>query len=539
MTKEKISAQEIIDYLASKASISKRAAEDFLKVFISSIEEALLAGESVKIKNLGTFKLQWNEPRKSVNVQTGEGILLAGYYKVSFTPDAVLKNQVNEPFAHLEPVELDSVVEEVVLVEDLALVEDPASVKEVVLEDGLPEGEEELEPLRIFTEQASEIKNLLSEIQALSSNIQPAEPDDVEVSEEEEEEEDEDDEFEEALDEEEAEELEEIDEDIESVEENSAVLVETEKAEETEFALGSEPVDIEAQSEVEVVEVSGNLVDQTEPIVEKEVAFHDTLEDFAAETNNHTLEPEDYFTPEPEEVFVDEPKPAEIKPDTETSSIPSEVIPPKQPNYLEASTVEMTEDPVSVPIGIPASVYIPNQYMADIEPLKKRKTGLWILIAVLLLLGGISSLYYFYSPVNEWTNETLSTLFTPKMIPVPAKVILVAPKVADTTVVAEPVDSLQMLFDNPRDYTVFIASERIVAGTRLVRMAQRYYGSPDFWVYIYEANRERIPNPDIISPGTLIRIPKLDPRLIDASNPRCIQKALELHDLYVKKESGL
>ena len=52
MIKEKISSQEIIDLVASKASVSKRAAEEFLKVMIASVEEGLLAGEIVKIKNL-------------------------------------------------------------------------------------------------------------------------------------------------------------------------------------------------------------------------------------------------------------------------------------------------------------------------------------------------------------------------------------------------------------------------------------------------------------------------------------------------------
>jgi len=87
MIKEKISSQEIIDLIALKASVSKRAAEEFLKVMIASIEEALLAGEVVKIKNFGTFKLQWNEPRKSVNVQTREEIVIGGYYKVVFVTD--------------------------------------------------------------------------------------------------------------------------------------------------------------------------------------------------------------------------------------------------------------------------------------------------------------------------------------------------------------------------------------------------------------------------------------------------------------------
>jgi hypothetical protein len=98
----------------------------------------------------------------------------------------------------------------------------------------------------------------------------------------------------------------------------------------------------------------------------------------------------------------------------------------------------------------------------------------------------------------------------------------------------QPVDSLQLLFDNPRVYTEFIASERIKFGSRLTLISRRYYGSKDFWVYIYEANKEKIPNPDQIAQGTLIRIPRLDARLIDVSNPRCLTKAKELNDLYVK-----
>src|SRR5665647_3238433 len=147
MIKDKISSQEIIDLVSSKASVSKRAAEEFLKVMITSIEEALMAGEVVKIKNFGTFKLQWNEPRKSVNVHTGEDIIIPGYSKVTFVPDVVLKNVVNEPFAHLEPVVLDGDDED----------SDEIAVDEVTLD-----------PLRVLNEQAADIKGLLADIQALS-----------------------------------------------------------------------------------------------------------------------------------------------------------------------------------------------------------------------------------------------------------------------------------------------------------------------------------------------------------------------------------
>ena len=155
MSKEKLSSQEIIDIVALKASVSKRASEEFLKVMISTIEEALMSGDSVKIKNFGTFKLHWNEPRKSVNVQTGEDIILAGYYKVNFTPDNNLRDLINEPFGHLEAVQIGR--------------DTPVQIEPIQKET------ETMDPLRTLNEQASEIKDILAEIMNLQSNHQTAE----------------------------------------------------------------------------------------------------------------------------------------------------------------------------------------------------------------------------------------------------------------------------------------------------------------------------------------------------------------------------
>ena len=99
MNKDKVSTQELIKQLAKRLNINEKLAEDFLKAMFSTIEEELLKGELVKVKNLGTFKLQWNDPRKSVDVTTGDEIMLEGYNKITFTPDSKLKDLVNEPFA--------------------------------------------------------------------------------------------------------------------------------------------------------------------------------------------------------------------------------------------------------------------------------------------------------------------------------------------------------------------------------------------------------------------------------------------------------
>jgi hypothetical protein len=98
----------------------------------------------------------------------------------------------------------------------------------------------------------------------------------------------------------------------------------------------------------------------------------------------------------------------------------------------------------------------------------------------------------------------------------------------------EPVDELQVLFDQPRVYREFIATEKVIPGSRLTRIAERHYGVKEFWVYIFEANRDLLDSPDDIAVGMQLKIPKLNPKLADADNPRCMEYALKLHDEYVK-----
>ena len=98
---------EIVDGLATRASIPNRFAEDFVQAFFNVIEENLVREKLVKVKGLGTFKLIDVEARESIHVSTGERILLAGHTKVSFTPDPVLRDAVNRPFADFETVVLN------------------------------------------------------------------------------------------------------------------------------------------------------------------------------------------------------------------------------------------------------------------------------------------------------------------------------------------------------------------------------------------------------------------------------------------------
>lgn len=103
----KIFLNNIAEELAAKSDIANSAADDFLRLFIETIEKGLKEDGIVKIKGLGTFKLTVMGERSSVDVNTGERILIKGHTKVAFTPDSTMKELINRPFAHFEPTELN------------------------------------------------------------------------------------------------------------------------------------------------------------------------------------------------------------------------------------------------------------------------------------------------------------------------------------------------------------------------------------------------------------------------------------------------
>lgn len=104
---ERLSLQDLIDLLAKNQEITKKDAESFLRELIAVISENIENNEPVKIKDFGVFKLVMVNARRSVDVNTGEAIEIAAHYKLSFTPDKLLKDAINRPFAHFESVILE------------------------------------------------------------------------------------------------------------------------------------------------------------------------------------------------------------------------------------------------------------------------------------------------------------------------------------------------------------------------------------------------------------------------------------------------
>lgn len=92
----KLSWTELRRALATRAGVSEKEANTFLNAFNTQLVEALKQDKQVKINGLGVFKLQAVAPRKSVNVTTGEEIIIDGYNKVAFVPEAGVKELVEK-----------------------------------------------------------------------------------------------------------------------------------------------------------------------------------------------------------------------------------------------------------------------------------------------------------------------------------------------------------------------------------------------------------------------------------------------------------
>lgn len=134
-------------------------AEEFASILVDVLNEGLRTDKQVKVKGLGTFKVTSVSSRESVNVNTGERIVLDGHDKISFTPDATMRDIVNAPFAQFETVNIDDdtdiskleepVVEEAPVAEELEkpAVEEAAVPKtEATVVDAPPVVEEKTAP---------------------------------------------------------------------------------------------------------------------------------------------------------------------------------------------------------------------------------------------------------------------------------------------------------------------------------------------------------------------------------------------------------
>ena len=102
-----ITTKDIAKIVASQHNIKVAEAEEFVQKLVDTINEGLETDRLVKIKGFGTFKMQAMKSRASVNVNTGERVIIGEHDRITFLPDALMKNAINKPFAHFETVEID------------------------------------------------------------------------------------------------------------------------------------------------------------------------------------------------------------------------------------------------------------------------------------------------------------------------------------------------------------------------------------------------------------------------------------------------
>ena len=484
MSNEKISSLELISAISEQSGTTKKVATTFLRQFTETVEEALLRDGIVKIKGFGTFKIIWNESRSSINVNTGERYEIAGHNKITFTPDDEVSQIVNQPYAHLEPLDLDG-----------SVIAKPAD---------LPEEDPHM---KRFSEQASEIVNLIADMQAFKPK-KKAKP---------------------------------------------AVVAQDEPKEET-ISVQPEVVEqpVEAPAYKSIKEDVTATTTAPKPQLAQNIAIADPKPEVAKDEieNKPPKQSLEHVLAELEKAQQAKASAAPV-PETKVVEQPEIKAEPIQKEEIQTSKTEPLKDPVAQPT--PENLLI--ERMAA-QPEKRSFKWLYISLIILVILGGVAIGGYFLFP----------TFFTPGSDPKPAVVTsktlkqkpvvqpVAQPKtdsVAQPKVTATPkpvgetkkkddpkpvqVESKDV-FSQPRVYKEFIATETATEGTWLTMLSLKYYGHKLFWVYIYEANKDKLHNPGVLPPGTKIRIPKLDPRLIDKHNGQCFRQASTLQTVYTTKQ---
>ena len=169
--------KDIARCLVDKHGLKVADAEHFIALMIDVINEGVQRERQVKIKGLGTFKLTSVSSRESVDVNTGERIVIEGRDKISFTPDNTMKELVNRPFSQFETVVVNEGVEledefEEQQEESTPVEEKTESVEEKTVEKVDNPHEERVEAVAVVSELPAETVSVEEDIQ--ENNVQDA-----------------------------------------------------------------------------------------------------------------------------------------------------------------------------------------------------------------------------------------------------------------------------------------------------------------------------------------------------------------------------
>ena len=384
---DKLSWSELRRALAQRANISEKDANTFLTAFNAQLLEALKTEKQVKINGLGTFKLQAVAPRKSVDVTTGSEITIEGYNKVSFVPEA--------------------------------------GVKELIEKVEAGEAVEALEPIQKLGAQADEIVDILGDLGELPKEEKAEEP------------------VEEAA-------------PVEEPKEEEPVAEEPKEEE----PIVAEPV---------IAEVPAEEPKKEEPVVEE---------------------------PKEEEPVTEEPKEEEQKEEVEPLIVLEK--PAKKKNYfLRALLIFFI---ILLILCVVGYFFLRKQVCEWFDILKEKVDKIELFnkcSAPSEEVEAAAAEDELVLEVPEETAEQVAESEAPK-----------AEVQKNQKAEAKPVATKK---EEPKKakYEELLLTEEITEGSRLAWISRKYYGHPDYWPYLYDANRDRIDNPSNVPVGTQIRVPKL------------------------------
>lgn len=495
---DKVTLQDLAVELAKRHQLEGADAESFIKMFFTLIEDGLAADKYVKIKGLGAFKLTEVDSRESIDVNTGKRIEIQSYTKVSFTPDAAMKNLINRPFSHFEPVILNE------------------GTTMEAMEAGLQPEEADLEDA--------------DESEAAGEDIEvPEATGQASAGEEEQSEQDEPAESEKAI--------------IEEEESAAPVALPTEEPTVPVASVDAGPVTETAESVVSAESEDTEVEKPTEPIETAEsLEQTDTLSQGTAEIGPEVVEPmntPEIADEETNAVTADESENAEPsveKPVETTVSNPVEVSQEQKRPFCYPWCMIAAILLIGVLVGgaacwilmsgrryIPENIY--RKIMAQEEMLEQRSSGEkpaagFQQLAADTTLVAAQETDTLNNPVEQQETAIQQTARIENKIKTESETTGIKPVAPEKTSAAEKnkqgstaTTKVETLADTV-EYTITgtKASHTIQPGESMVKLAARFYGNKKLWPYIARYNRENIKNANNVPIGTVVKIPELKPR---------------------------
>lgn len=486
---KKVLIQDLADGLVLRRGLPKKDADVFVRSVFEIIGEYLQTDKIVKVKGLGTFKLVTVDSRESVDVNTGERIVIKKYTKINFTPDPVLRDAVNKPFAQFETV---------VLYEGT----DIADMERMNIPDLSEEHEaENMSDVNEETDEADEM--VLSE----SEEVLSGEEKDMQAK------------GHHGIDE--------VSIETAAIDENGAVEIQDGENEttDTETTVNS----IEEYSDV-VEEVENKAEAVSENVDEKsDTSVDDETEDERVSSLRQNTENE--IKAEPISAVQEEVLPEGKKEESHKNNSNVDV------HHVEKVHVATQQ----IEVQKVEHQTVENQHIVQMAPEHhgRRRVYLtpWMMFFVVLLVLLLMAISYYIGYHHLFYGNQPKVVKQPVVVhPVPLKKdsvqiskeqdslkvdsgsirkVQVPEGIPEKTnkVKAQPEDTQKVSVEYPQvkngAYEIVGTQEehRMRSGETLRGLALRYYGSKDFTVYLVVYNK--IANPDLVPEGMLLKIPKL------------------------------